>query len=58
MRKQGVSAADWSGAVTDVVGGRAGGKEASSTGSGTDPSRMDEAIEAATKYMEKFTLQN
>lgn len=58
MRKQGASATDWSGTVTGVVGGRAGGKDASSTGSGTDPSKMDEAVEAATKYLEKFTLQN
>ena len=56
MRKKGVSATEWSGAVTGIVGGRAGGKEASSTGSGTDPTKMDEAVEAATKYLEKFVL--
>ena len=58
MRKQGASASEWSGTVTSVVGGRAGGKEASSTGSGTDPGKIDEAVEAATKYLERFTLQS
>ena len=56
MRKKGIYATEWAGAVTGVVGGRAGGKEASSTGSGTDPTKMEEAVEAASKYLEKFEL--
>ena len=58
MRKHGASATEWSSKVTGVVGGKAGGKDASSTGNGTDPTKVDEAVEAAREYFEKFTLSN
>ena len=38
------------------MGGKAGGKGATSLGNGTNPERVDEAVEAATKYLEKFSL--
>lgn len=54
--KQGVSATEWTNAVSSVVGGKAGGKGATSVGSGTAPEKVDEALEAATKYLEKFGI--
>ncbi|KAL8774848.1 MAG: hypothetical protein Q9209_000787 [Squamulea sp. 1 TL-2023] len=54
--KQGASATDWANTVSKVVGGKAGGKGATCIGNGTEPSKVDEAIEAATKYLEKFKL--
>ncbi len=54
--KQGLSATEWANTVAGVVGGKAGGKGATSVGSGTNPERVDEALEAATKYLEKFSL--
>ncbi|KAL8680327.1 MAG: hypothetical protein Q9186_003448, partial [Xanthomendoza sp. 1 TL-2023] len=54
--KQGASATDWATVVSQVVGGKAGGKGATCIGNGTEPHKVDEAIEAATKYLEKFKL--
>jgi len=38
------------------VGGKAGGKGATSTGNGTKPEKVDEAVEAARRYLEKFSV--
>ncbi len=54
--KQGLSATEWANAVSGLVGGKAGGKGATSVGSGTAPDKVDEALEAATKYLEKFEI--
>ncbi|KAL8811450.1 MAG: hypothetical protein Q9200_001800 [Gallowayella weberi] len=54
--KQGASATDWATVVSQVVGGKAGGKGATCIGNGTEPGKVDEAIEAATKYLQKFKL--
>ena len=54
--KQGMSASEWANAVSGVVGGAAGGKGSTSVGNGTNPEKVDEAVEAATKYLEKFHL--
>jgi alanyl-tRNA synthetase len=56
VAKKGASAGAWSSAVSDVVGGKAGGKGNTSIGNGTHPEKLDEALEAATKYLEKFRL--
>ena len=53
---KGASAMDWAAAVSSVVGGKAGGKEPTVLGNGTEPQKVDEALEAAAKYLEKFTL--
>ena len=42
--------------ISDIVGGKAGGKEPTSLGNGTHPEKVDEAVEAARKYLEKFEL--
>ena len=54
--KQGVIAADWATSVAGVIGGKAGGKGATSVGSGTHPDKVDEAVELATKYLEEFKI--
>jgi len=38
------------------VGGKAGGKAPVAVGIGTDPSKVDDALKAATEYLEKFKL--
>ncbi|KAI4288211.1 MAG: hypothetical protein L6R35_002524 [Caloplaca aegaea] len=54
--KQGASATEWADAVSGVVGGKAGGKGATSIGNGTEPGKVDEAVEVARKYLESFQL--
>ncbi|KAM3419905.1 Alanine--tRNA ligase [Cercospora zeina] len=52
----GADASRWSGEVATLVGGKAGGKGPTSLGQGTDASKVDEAVEAARKYLEKLSL--
>ena len=54
--KAGLVASEWTDTISSIVGGKAGGKGATSLGNGTNPERVDEAVEAATKYLEKFSL--
>ncbi|KAL8987963.1 MAG: hypothetical protein Q9169_008629, partial [Polycauliona sp. 2 TL-2023] len=54
--QQGASATDWASTVSQIVGGKAGGKGATCIGNGTDPSKVDEAVEAAREYLERFKL--
>ncbi|KAL9130509.1 MAG: hypothetical protein Q9217_001329 [Psora testacea] len=54
--QQGLLASEWTNTISSILGGKAGGKGASSLGNGTNPERVDEAVEAATKYLEKFSL--
>ena len=51
-----LSAASWASAVAGVVGGKAGGKGATSVGNGTEISKVDDGVEEARKWIEKFTL--
>ncbi|KAF2093130.1 alanyl-tRNA synthetase [Rhizodiscina lignyota] len=54
---QGASAGDWAKAVVEAVGGKAGGgKQPTALGSGTNPDKIDEGVELATKYLEKFSI--
>ncbi|KAL1639962.1 Alanine--tRNA ligase [Diplodia intermedia] len=53
---QGASAAEWSNAVSGAVGGKAGGKGKTSVGQGTNADKLDEGLELATKYLEKFQI--
>lgn len=39
-----------------MVGGKAGGKGATSQGIGNNIEKIDEAVEAATKYLEGLSL--
>ncbi|KAL8895891.1 MAG: hypothetical protein Q9192_003389 [Flavoplaca navasiana] len=54
--KQGASATEWASTVSQVVGGKAGGKGATCIGNGTEPGKVDEAVETATRYLERFKL--
>jgi alanyl-tRNA synthetase len=50
---KGVTAEQWAFSVSEVVGGKSGGKEPTRTGQGTNPEKIDEAIEVATKWFEE-----
>ena len=56
LSKKGASAADWTAAVSEVIGGKAGGKGSTSIGSGTTPEKLDEALDVASRYLERFSL--
>ena len=42
--------------VSEIVGGKAGGKAPISLGNGTNVDKVDEGVEAATNYLEKLHL--
>ncbi|OAL37479.1 alanine-tRNA ligase [Fonsecaea nubica] len=54
--KAGMKSPEWSSTVSKLVGGKAGGKEPVAIGTGTEQSKIDEALKAATDYLEKFKL--
>lgn len=52
-----MAAEPWAAVVSDIVGGRSGGKEPTRTGQGTNPERIDEAVAVAEKWFaEKLKL--
>lgn len=56
MSKKGASANEWSTSISGIVGGKSGGKGPTSIGNGTNAEKVDEALEAATSYLSKFSL--
>ncbi|KAJ1643212.1 Alanine--tRNA ligase [Coemansia asiatica] len=48
--QRGLKANEWAKCVSDIVGGKNGGKEESAQGSGVDVSKVDEAIKAAEEF--------
>ncbi|CAL3972470.1 unnamed protein product [Diplocarpon coronariae] len=48
---KGVTAEQWAAAVSEVLGGRSGGKEPTRTGQGTNPDKIDEAVAVAEKWI-------
>ena len=56
LAKNGASASDWANSVAGAVGGKAGGKGATSIGSGTNVDKVDEGLKQATEYLKKFGL--
>ncbi|KAK4987227.1 Alanine--tRNA ligase [Elasticomyces elasticus] len=56
VTKQGASASEWANSVAAAVGGKAGGKGATSLGQGTNVDKIDEGLEIATEYLQKFKL--
>lgn len=52
--QRGLKANEWAEAVSQVVGGKKGGKEESAQGSGTETEKAEEAVEVA----ERFIAQN
>ncbi|KAH0411484.1 alanyl-tRNA synthetase, partial [Aureobasidium melanogenum] len=55
-KEKGADAPAWANEVAGVLGGKAGGKGATSLGQGTQPENADQAVELATKYLEKLGL--
>ena len=55
--KKGASSTDWANAVSNVVGGKAGGKAPTSIGNGTKLGMVDEGVEAARRYLEGLKLE-
>ncbi|KAI7671375.1 Alanine--tRNA, partial [Hortaea werneckii] len=53
---KGADASKWANSVASLVGGKAGGKGATSVGQGTEVSKVDEALEAARKYLQDLSL--
>jgi len=56
MSDKGASANDWTAVVSNVVGGKAGGKGSTSIGNGVNPDKADEAIVLASAYLSRFHL--
>ncbi|KAI7037220.1 Alanine--tRNA, partial [Hortaea werneckii] len=53
---KGADASKWANSVASLVGGKAGGKGVTSIGQGTEVSKVDEALEAARKYLQDLSL--
>ncbi|KAF2485377.1 tRNA synthetases class II (A)-domain-containing protein [Neohortaea acidophila] len=53
---KGVDASKWANQVAGLVGGKAGGKGATSLGQGTNVDKVEEAVEAARKYLEDLKV--
>ncbi|KAH9826253.1 Alanine--tRNA ligase [Teratosphaeria destructans] len=53
---KGADAVKWSSEVAGYVGGKAGGKGATSLGQGTQVEKIGDAVEAARKYLEGLSL--
>ncbi|KAJ4468279.1 tRNA synthetases class II (A)-domain-containing protein [Lentinula aciculospora] len=51
---KGADARSWAAKVTDIIGGKAGGKEDSAQGVGNYPSKIIEAVNAAREYLSSF----
>ncbi|KAK0118112.1 Alanine--tRNA ligase [Cadophora gregata] len=47
----GVTAEHWAASVSEVIGGRSGGKEPTRTGQGTNPDKIKEGVAAAEKWL-------
>ncbi|KAF5662305.1 alanyl-tRNA synthetase [Fusarium heterosporum] len=53
LASQGVTAEQWAASVSEVIGGRSGGKEPTRQGQGTKPENLDGGVETATKWLEE-----
>lgn len=53
LASKGVTAEEWTKAVSEVIGGKTGGKEPTRQGAGAEPAKLDEAIEEAEKWLSK-----
>ena len=53
---KGLVACKWTEQVAGIVGGKAGGKESTSVGTGNDVSRVQEGVEAAVKALEDLNI--
>ncbi|KAH6845333.1 tRNA synthetases class II (A)-domain-containing protein [Chaetomium sp. MPI-CAGE-AT-0009] len=51
LSSKGVTAEQWTAAVTEVIGGKTGGKEPSRQGAGAEPAKLDEAVARAEQWL-------
>lgn len=51
LAAKGITAEKWSATVTELIGGKAGGKEPTRQGSGTQPEKIEEAVAKAEKWL-------
>ncbi|KAF9076559.1 tRNA synthetases class II (A)-domain-containing protein [Rhodocollybia butyracea] len=51
LKAKGADARTWASKVTDIIGGKAGGKEDSAQGVGVHSSKVEEAVNAAKEYL-------
>ncbi|KAH9892061.1 tRNA synthetases class II (A)-domain-containing protein [Xylariomycetidae sp. FL2044] len=59
LASKGVTAEKWAAAVTEVVGGKSGGKEPTRQGQGTNVDKIDEAVAVAEKWLsEKLKISD
>lgn len=56
MDKADAKTKEWSDIVTGFVGGKAGVKGTVAQGNGSEVGKVDEAIKAATEYLEKLKI--
>lgn len=54
--KAGLSASEWASEISTVVGGKAVGKGSTCVSNGPHAEKVDDAVEAATKYLDRFHL--
>ncbi|KAJ2918578.1 hypothetical protein MD484_g1897, partial [Candolleomyces efflorescens] len=54
LKDKGADARDWASKVTDLIAGKAGGKEDSAQGVGTEVEKLDDAVAAAQQYIQQF----
>ena len=55
LKAKGLDARTWAAKVAEVLGGKAGGKDDSAQGVGTNIAKVDEALKVATDYYETNT---
>jgi alanyl-tRNA synthetase len=51
LSSKGITAEHWTAAVTQVIGGKTGGKEPSRQGAGAEPAKLEEAVAKAEEWL-------
>jgi alanyl-tRNA synthetase len=51
LASQGITAEHWTNAVSQVIGGKTGGREPSRQGAGAEPAKLDEAVTKAEDWL-------
>ncbi|KAJ7647453.1 tRNA synthetases class II (A)-domain-containing protein [Roridomyces roridus] len=54
IKAKGADARTWSNKVTEILGGKAGGKDDSAQGVGTNADKVDEAVASCKEYLSSF----
>lgn len=55
-KAKGADAGKWTSSVAEIVGGKAGGKGATSLGQGSKADQVDKALEVARSYLDGLTI--